>query len=87
MQWDLGRVMQDRGQVQSAYQGGCPPKLSQVKSQVKFQIAWIELELGEGNARPRTSAKCISMRMPLRSSEVKGQFKFKDTKCNGIWGG
>ena len=30
--------------------------------------------IGEGDARPRTSAKCVSRRM---TSEVKGQVKFQ----------
>ena len=65
---NLGRVMLDRGRVQSAYRGGCPPRSSEVKGQVKFQVARIELRLGEGDAKPRVSAKCVLRRMP---SEVK----------------
>ena len=41
---------------------------SEVKGQVKFQVARIELKFGEGDAGPRASAKCVSRRMP---SEVK----------------
>ncbi len=65
---NLGRVMLDRGWVQNAYQGGCPPRSSEVKGQVNFKVAWTEPKLREGNARPRTSAKCVSSRTP---SEVK----------------
>ncbi len=35
--------MLDRGQVQNAYRGGCPPRSSEVKGQVKFQVAPMEL--------------------------------------------
>ena len=45
-----------------------PPRPSEVKGQVKFQVARIELKLGEEDARPKASAKCVSRRMP---SEVK----------------
>ena len=73
---NLGRVMLDRDRVQSAYRGGRPPKSSEVKGQVKFQVARIELKLGEGDARSRASAKSVSRRIcPPRSSEVKGQVK------------
>ena len=59
---------------------GCPPRSSEVEGQVKFQVAWIELKFGEGDARPRASAKCLSRKCPPRSSEVKGQVKFQ-----GAW--
>ena len=65
---NLGRVMLNRGQVRNAYRGGRPLRSSEVKGQVKLQVARIELKLGEGDARPRVSAKCISRWMP---SEVK----------------
>ncbi len=65
---NLMRVTLDQGRVQNAYRGGCPPRSNEVKSQVKFQVAQIELRLGEDDARPRASAKCISRRM---LSEVK----------------
>ncbi len=47
---NLGRVMLDQGQAQNAYQGGRPPRSSEVKCQVKFQVALMELELWEDNA-------------------------------------
>ena len=60
---NLGRVMLAQGRVQNAYRGGCPLRSSEVKVQVKlFQVAQIELKLGEGDARPRASAKCVSRR-------------------------
>ena len=63
---NLGRVMLVPGRVQNAYRGGCPPRSSEVKGQVKFQVARIELRLGEGDARPKASAKCVSRRTPSR---------------------
>jgi len=45
----LGKVVLDVGRVQSAYLGGRPPWLSEVKGQVNFQIAPIELKPGESN--------------------------------------
>ena len=47
---DLGRVMLDRRREQSAYRGGCPPRSGEVKGQVKFHVAPMELKLGEDNA-------------------------------------
>ena len=38
----------------------------EVKGQVKFQVAQIELKFGEVDAGPRASAKCISRRMPFK---------------------
>ncbi len=64
--------MLDRGQVRNASHGGCPLRSSEVKGQVKFQVAPMELKFGEGDAGPRAWVKCVS-RMP---SEVKGQVKF-----------
>ena len=46
---NLGRVMLDRGRVRNAYRGGCPLRSSEVKGQVKFQVAPMELKLGENN--------------------------------------
>ena len=56
------------GRARNAYQGGCPPRSSEVKGQVKFEVAQIELRCAEGDARPRASAKYVLRRMP---SEVK----------------
>ncbi len=54
--------------MRNAYRGGRPPRSSEVKGQVKFQVARIRFKFGEGDAGPWGSAKCISRRMP---SEVK----------------
>ncbi len=63
----LGRVMLHQGRARSAYPGGCPRRSSEVKNQIKFQVARIELTFGEGgDARPRASAKCISRRTPSK---------------------
>ena len=43
---DLGRVMLHRGRVRNAYQGGRPLRSREVKGQVKFQVARIELRDG-----------------------------------------
>ncbi len=68
---DLGSVMLDREQVLNAYRGGWAyyfRRSPEVKGQVKFQVARIELKFGEGDAGPRASAKCIglSRRMPSK---------------------
>ncbi len=64
---NLGRVMLDRERVQNVYQGGRPLRSSEVKGHIKFQVALTELKLGEGDARPRASATCVSRRMPSKA--------------------
>ena len=66
IEFKFRRVMLDREGVQNAYQGGCPLKSNWVKGQIKVKVAWCERKLGEGNARPRTSAKCVSRRTPSK---------------------
>ncbi len=66
---NLGRVMLNRGQVRNAYRGGRPLRSSEVKGQVKFQVARIDLKFGDGDARLRASVKCVSRRR--MSSKVK----------------
>ena len=46
----------------------------QVRSKVKSNFRLLGFRLGEGDARPRASAKCVSRRTP---SEVKDQVKFQ----------
>ncbi len=53
---EFGRVILHQGRVRNAYSGGRPTRSSEVKGQVKFQVARIELRLGEGDVRPRASA-------------------------------
>ena len=60
----LGMVLGGKGLISKENFARSP----EVKGQVKFQVAQIELKFEEGDARPRASAKCVSRRMP---SEVK----------------
>ena len=62
-----GKVMLDGRRLQNRHREGRPQMLYGVKGQVKFQVAPIELKLGESNAGWEGSTERVSRRM---SSEV-----------------
>ena len=76
---NLGKVMLDGRRLQNGYRGGRPLMLYGVKGQVKFQVAPIELKLGESNAGGRVSKKHVSRRMP--SDAIRGQRSGQISNC------
>ena len=74
-----GKVMLDGRRLQNRYREGRPLMLYGVKGQVKFQVAPIELKLGESNAGGRVSKKHVSRRAP--SDVIRGQRSGQISNC------